>query len=323
MSAEYASAAAYTATGEGTDPGAWVGREFVIQAPFPVELGRVADYCAMLDDPNPLYWDHAAAIAKFGQPVAPPATLTVWRWPAPWNPSGRPEHGPPVSVEVPLPVDTLINVELSCSFERPVLVGDHLTFNDRISAISPEKQTALGRGWFITIDTTVSNQRAQRISTYQATMFRFRSGTALTAPAAAAAAPSQVAAACDDAGVPALSIKITPTLCALMTSATRDYFPGHHDRDYARSQGVSDAYLNTAYYCGLMDRVALGWSGNRATLVKRVLRMMKPAAIGDVIRTSGTVRRIEVSGAPMNEVTVSIRSDAGLVAQAVVTLTPH
>ena len=326
MGASYASAVSYTRTGTGIELGDWVGREVVIRAPFPVEASRIADYCAMLEDPNPLYWDTVASSKKYGRPVAPPGTLTAWRWPAPWNPYGQPEHAFSATVEVPCPTDTLVNVEFSCDFLKPIRVGDRLTYIDRITAITDEKQTALGKGWFVTADTVVTNQDNEEIAKYRNVMLRYRSGTGKPAAASAkgsAPAPAQATAVPGKLGqrpVPALAIPVTWTLCTQLTAATRDYFPGHHDPDYAKGQGVSNPYPNTGYYCGLIDRVALEWADFDATLVRRVLRMFTPAPIGETLRVSGKVASGDGGSDDTAVLDIELRTDQALIAQARVTL---
>ncbi|MEZ0606789.1 MaoC family dehydratase N-terminal domain-containing protein [Paraburkholderia sp. IW21] len=322
MGADYASAASYTRTGSGDDLPDWVGREFVIHAPFPVELSRIADFCAMLEDPNPLYWDIEAATQKFGRPIAPPATLTAWRWPAPWNPYGRPEHGFPATVEVPCPTDTLVNVEFACDYLQQIGVGDKLTYVDRIAAISDEKMTALGRGYFVTADTVVTNQENQEVAKYRNVMLRYKSGTGKAADSQKVQQPaSEIVPTDSERPIPALSIPVTWTLCTQLTAATRDYFPGHHDPDYAKSQGVLNPYPNTGYYCGLMDRVALEWANFDGVLKRRVLRMFTPAPIGTTLRTSGRVlSRQTVAGTEHVELQIEVRNEEALIAQARITL---
>ena len=39
--------------------------------------------------------------------------------------------------------------------------------------------------------------------------------------------------------LPEVVLPVTLRLCVHDAAATRDYFPGHHDRDYARAQGVA------------------------------------------------------------------------------------
>jgi acyl dehydratase len=320
----YASAECFAVQGPGTDLDDWRGRTVTVHAPFPVEAGRVADFCGMLRDDNPLYWDRELATRRYGRPIAPPAMLTAWRFAAPWNPAGRPEHGPPIGCEVPLPADTLINVGLTCQFSGPLYIGDRLTYVDTISAISERKQTSLGTGWFLTTDSAVTDQDGRQVATYQNVMFRYqRPAEPEGAPPVAAqaqAAADQVAAP-GAGGLPDIVIPITPTLCAQITAATRDYFPGHHDPGFARGQGVAGAYPNTGFYCGLADAVAVSWAGHQAHVVARALRMVRPAPVGETLHTRGTVlERSGPDGDGRTRLGIDVISEGGPVARAEVTI---
>src|SRR5687768_14794150 len=72
MGAAYASAGTYAVTGPADRIQDWVGKSLTVDAPHPVEESRVADFCAMVEDGNALYWDRRLAIERYGAPVAPP-----------------------------------------------------------------------------------------------------------------------------------------------------------------------------------------------------------------------------------------------------------
>jgi len=120
--------------------------------------------------------------------------------------------------------------------------------------------------------------------------------------------------------LPEVRFPVTLKLCALDAAATRDFFPGHHDRDYARSQNVRDAYLNTMFFHGFVDRVGGEWAGPGAWLCRRRLDMVAPVCVGDTMRTEGKVlRRYEESGRGLADVEIRVLTDQGLCAKAVLT----
>jgi acyl dehydratase len=307
----YTSASAYAVRGStDDDPNEWVGRSLTVDAPFPVEAGRVADYCALLADPNPVYWDHAAATARFGAPVAPPGTLMCWRFGAPWQPGGRPAHGPLIGLEVPLPVDDLINVSTVTEFYAPLFIGTRLTFVDTVVSIAGPKKTGLGEGYFVTTEFDAIDDSGTKVATNRNVMLRF-TPNGEESPSPAPPAPL------DGANLPELIFPVTQTLCALDVAATKDYFPGHHDSDFARSQGIPDAYPNTMFYQGLTDRVALEWGGAEATIHRRSMTMASPAPIGKTLRTRGVETRRDGGTA---EVLVEVVTEEALIARAEITL---
>lgn len=310
MEHNHASATLYAVRGD--DWRGWIDREVTVEAPYPVEAGRVADFCSLVGDANPCYWDPAVATARFGGPVAPPATLMVWRFPAPWNPAGRPAHGPLIGLEVPLPVDDLINVSTETQVHAPIRVGARLTYRERVVAVSAEKRTALGPGHFVTTEFEAVDNTGTTIATNRNVMLRFRPERGPAAPIDPPA-PEPL----PGAHLPEVTIPVTATLCTLNVVATRDFFPGHHDGAVARGQGIADVYPNTMFYQGLVDRVALEWAGYEAILVRRSLTMASPAPIGETLRTRGkqTARHGDTA-----ELLVEVVTDTALTARAEVTV---
>lgn len=114
-----------------------------------------------------------------------------------------------------------------------------------------------------------------------------------------------------------MTIPVTPSLCTLDVVATRDFFPGHHDGAYARDQGIADAYPNTMFYQGLVERVALEWAGYQATLTRRSLRMASPAPIGSTLRTRG--KQLTRHGGTA-ELLVQVVTEDALIASAEITV---
>ncbi len=51
-----------------------------------------------------------------------------------------------------------------------------------------------------------------------------------------------------------VSIPVTYKRICMNAAATWDWFPGHHDPEYARSQGQQTIYLSTLFFHGFIDR---------------------------------------------------------------------
>ena len=120
--------------------------------------------------------------------------------------------------------------------------------------------------------------------------------------------------------LPEVRLPVTLKLCVHDAAATRDFFPGHHDRDYARSQNVADVYLNTMFFHGFVDRVGGDWAGPKAWLARRRLDMVSPVCVGDEMRTESKVlRRYEEEGRGLVDVEVRIMTAKGLGAKALLT----
>ena len=69
-------------------------------------------------------------------------------------------------------------VNLEQTFDRYLEVGDRIYFRSSCESISDEKQTALGRGFFVTELATYYNQRDERVGTQRFRVFCYRSAEA-------------------------------------------------------------------------------------------------------------------------------------------------
>lgn len=156
----------------------WVGRERTVQfAPMAVNETRTKLFAAMLQDPNPSYWDPASTAATWGGVPAPPGLLISWLMPMGWRPDGA-EKVLPMCTEVPLPGDSLINVENDTEFRRPIFLGDHLNVVDKVVSVSPEKETRLGPGHFVQTEATYRNQSGAVVAVETLRLLRFSAGGA-------------------------------------------------------------------------------------------------------------------------------------------------
>ena len=89
--------------------------------------------------------------------------------------------------------------------------------------------------------------------------------------------------------LPTLVDHISYRRVIMSPGATWDYFPGHHDPDYARSQGQPTIYANSLHLFGLLDRTAMQWGGPTSFLVRRAVRLQLSLYAGDTVTVTGTV----------------------------------
>lgn len=99
-------------------------------------------------------------------------------------------------------------------------------------------------------------------------------------------------------------------------TATRTFFGGHIDADYARSQGRAHIYMATGPILGLLDRYVTDWAGPFAFLRRRSVKMADSLYAGATISIDGTVTRKwveERDGRTVHlvEVDVTIENEAG------------
>lgn len=138
----------------------------------PVTEVRVAQFCALVEDANPNYWDAAASAKQWGRPVAPPAMLQSFTLPMPWRP-GRDSELDFMLMKLPLPGNTIINVSTDIEYHRPIYIGETLNFSDAATDLSEKKETRLGVGHFLTTVATYCNEIGEKVATVTNVLFRF------------------------------------------------------------------------------------------------------------------------------------------------------
>lgn len=86
-----------------------------------------------------------------------------------------------------------------------------------------------------------------------------------------------------------MTVPITVPLIAGGAIATRDYFPGHHDRDAARALGSPHVFMNILTTNGLVQAFVEGWAGPKARLMDLKIRLGAPNYPGDSMKFTGSV----------------------------------
>lgn len=89
--------------------------------------------------------------------------------------------------------------------------------------------------------------------------------------------------------LPALAIPITVPLIAGGAIATRDYFPGHHDLEAARSLGSPHIFMNILTTNGLVQRFIESWASPKARLLDLKIKLGAPNYPGDTMSFSGAI----------------------------------
>ncbi len=141
-------------------------------AEFTVNQDMIKNYCAMVEDKNLSYWDEAYSKKQWGGLVAPPGMLLAWPMALVWRPDKVRDHYF-ISINVPFPGTTLINVGTESEFLKPVYVGDNLNVYDELVSISQEKKTRLGTGHFLKTRATFRNQKGEVVAVRINNMFRY------------------------------------------------------------------------------------------------------------------------------------------------------
>lgn len=141
----------------------------------PVNIAMIRHWCVALGDRNPVYLDEAAARAA-GQDgiLAPPGMLQAWTMPDYGD-----ESEPDAISDLYALLDangyaSIVATNSEQEYLAPVRVGDVLRSVKTIDAISGEKKTALGQGFFITSIITFTNQDGVTVGRQLHRVLKFR-----------------------------------------------------------------------------------------------------------------------------------------------------
>jgi len=91
--------------------------------------------------------------------------------------------------------------------------------------------------------------------------------------------------------LPELVLDVTATLVVATAIATRDFYPVHHDRDFAVRHGSKDIFLNILTTTGLVQRYVTDWAGPEAIVRAVSIRLGVPCYAGDRLTFSGRVMK--------------------------------
>ena len=166
------------------------------------QYGRVHAW-DKVNSPMIRQWSELMGVAvktdKDGKTIAPPAMLQVWCMEGPVQnnyPPGSTTENPYEVLKLieahDFPSTVAVNSELS--FERDVLEGEDLYYTTRLEAISEEKTTALGTGYFVTLimeyfAIKAVNGEDEKVGQLMFRVFKFRPANVQKAEIAPAAAP--------------------------------------------------------------------------------------------------------------------------------------
>lgn len=109
-----------------------------------------------------------------------------------------------------------------------------------------------------------------------------------------------------------VAIAITYKRICMNAASTWDWFPGHHDPEYARSQGQQTIYLSTLFFHGFIDRGLGDWAGPDALLRRRKISMIRSIYPGQTATLTGRVTgKREVDGTGLVDLELMVSSEEG------------
>jgi acyl dehydratase len=125
----------------------------------------------------------------------------------------------------------------------------------------------------------------------------------------------------DGEQLPGLELPIDYKRIVLNAASTWDWFPGHHNPEYARAQGQENIYASTILFHGVVDRLVTDWAGPRAFIVRRGIRMQQSVYPGDTLSAQGQVTRRyrDDAGSALVDIEIELRTERGVCVPATVT----
>jgi len=95
-------------------------------------------------------------------------------------------------------------------------------------------------------------------------------------------------------------------------AGTRDYYPAHHDEQFARQSGAQGIFFNTMFLQGFVGRAACEWFGNDAFLRRLVVAMRGSNYVGRTLTAEGTVSDVrESNGCRLVDAQVTLSTEDG------------
>lgn len=104
---------------------------------------------------------------------------------------------------------------------------------------------------------------------------------------------------------------VTETKVAEQVSGSQDFYPVHHDRDFARAGGHADIFLNTGFTRAALSRLLTDYAGVDGWVRRLTYEMRRMNRPGDTLRLRGAVTRKYVAddGAHLVDINLWIEND--------------
>jgi acyl dehydratase len=110
----------------------------------------------------------------------------------------------------------------------------------------------------------------------------------------------------------AKSIDLTLRRSVQAVGATRDYYPVHHDAEFARASGADGIFFNTMFLQAFVGRCVCEWFGNDAFLRRLEVAMRGSNYVGRTLSAHGEVTALrEIDGCSLVDVGVTLATEDG------------
>jgi uncharacterized OB-fold protein/acyl-CoA thioesterase FadM len=158
---------------------AWVGRPVGARrtGQDPVNVPMIRHWVEAMEDGNPVYLDDAAARATGRDGIVAPASMVqAWTMRG-YAASVRADPAGPDELTDLLAeggYTSVVATDSEFEFHRELVPGDHVSVEETVESISPEKRTALGAGRFVSTIKTYRDASGEVVATQRWRILRFR-----------------------------------------------------------------------------------------------------------------------------------------------------
>jgi len=167
------------------------GESPTYEGPVNVCKQMIRHWCEAMEDANPVYTNEEyASTTKFRGIIAPPTMIQAWCFPPLWPDGQELQWRDPVSFASKQPLalhqvalERLAKADFTgvfatrtvMEFMQPLRIGDRLSLVVKLIDVTPERDTRVGSGHFVTFMNSYTNQRGELVGTQSFTIFAFRS----------------------------------------------------------------------------------------------------------------------------------------------------
>jgi acyl dehydratase len=118
-----------------------------------------------------------------------------------------------------------------------------------------------------------------------------------------------------------VSLELTLRRAAQAVAGTRDYYPVHHDVQFARDTGAEGIFFNTMFLQAFVGRAVCEWFGNDAFLRRLDVAMRGSNYIGRTLTAEGAVTALrESNGVRLVEAQVTLVTEDGPTTEVGITV---
>lgn len=115
----------------------------------------------------------------------------------------------------------------------------------------------------------------------------------------------------DDA-LPEISLDLSLRRAIQAVAGTRDYYPFHHDEQFAKENGAEGIFFNTMFLQGFVGRALNEWFGNDAFPRRLEVAMRSSNYVGRTLTANGAVAAVrESDGRRLVDVDVTLATEDG------------